>query len=94
MDEVEWSKQKTRPLGGFEWETRKPAWILTGLIAGLAITFFAGIAVWFYAPLLPLLVGGVTVLFKRTRAFGLGMLATACGSVVFLATLAVLFTVF
>ena len=63
-------------------------------MTGLVCTFFAGVAVWYYAPVLPLLLGGITVVFRRTRAFGLGVLATACGSVVFLASLALLFTVF
>jgi hypothetical protein len=94
MDEVEWSKAKTRPLGGLDGARRTPAWILIGLAVGMACTFIAGAAVWFYAPLVPLLLGGVAVLSARLRAFGLGLLAAACGSVVFLATLAVLFTVF
>ena len=93
MEEVEWSKAKTRPLGGLHGARKNPAGILIGMAVGMACTFIAGVAVWFYAPLVPLLLGGVTVLFPRLRAFGLGVLASACGSVVFLATLAVLFTI-
>lgn len=73
---------------------RKPAPVLVGLGVGVVGTLFAGIYLWFFALLLPLVVGGASVVFARTRAFGLGVLAAACGSVVFLLTLALLFTVF
>lgn len=94
MDEVEWSKAKTRPVGGFDGARRSRTPILTGLAVGTICTFLAGIYFWFYAPLLPLVIGGITVPFRRTQAFGLGVLAAACGSVAFLVTLLVLFTVF
>jgi len=94
MDEVEWSKAKTRPVGGSDEARRSPTAVLIGLVVGIICTFVAGVYFWFYAPLLPFVVGAVTVLFRRTRAFALGVLAAACGAVVFLVTLLLLFTVF
>ena len=94
MDEVEWSTAKTRPVGGFDRAQRSPALLLIGLAVGIACTLLAGMFVLVFAPILPLLVGFVLILFPRTRALALGVLAAACGSVVFLATMAVLFTVF
>jgi hypothetical protein len=39
--------------------------------------------------IVPFLIGGVTVLFRRTEAFRLGVVASGCAAVVFLATIAV-----
>ncbi|OBB02247.1 hypothetical protein A5662_12575 [Mycobacteriaceae bacterium 1482268.1] len=96
MDEIERSnkKIKARPVGGFEQARRSPAWVLIGLAVGIAATLLVGVYLWYYALIVPFLIGGVTVLFRRTQAFGLGVLAAGCGTVVFLVTLAVMFTVF
>jgi hypothetical protein len=44
-----------------------------------------------FAPLLPLLVGGPMILFKRTEAVAFGVVSAAVGVFVFLATVFVLF---
>ena len=94
MDEVEWSKTKTQPAKGFEEARRRPALLLIGLTVGIACAWLAGLFSPVFAPLLPLLVGGVAVLFKRTQALALGVLAAASGVLVFLLTMALLFMVF
>jgi hypothetical protein len=94
VDEIEWSKSKTRPVKGFEEARRRPALLLIGLTIGIACAWLAGLISPIFAPILPLLVGGVAVLFKRTQAPALGVLAAACGVLVFLLTMAVLFMVF
>ena len=83
---------RARPAAGFEGARRNPAPILIGLAIGTLCTLVAGVYFWFYAPLLPFVVGGIMTVFRRTQAFGLGVLAAACGSVAFLVTLLVLFT--
>ena len=96
MDEVEWSilRAKTRPPEAFEEARRKPALLLLGLTVGIACAWVAGLFAFVFAPLLPLLVGGVMILFKRAQAVALGVLAAAAGVLVFVVTMAVLFTVF
>ncbi|OBK70928.1 hypothetical protein [Mycobacterium sp. 1274761.0] len=92
MDEIEWSKAKTRPIGGFE--HAHPLAIFTGFVVGIACTLLVGIYLWWYALIVPFLIGGGTVLFRRTQGFGLGVVASGCAAVVFVATLAVLFIAF
>jgi hypothetical protein len=94
MDEVEWSKEKTKPLKGFEEARRQPVQLLFGLAIGLGLAWIVGAIAPPYAPLLPLLIGGPMLLFKRTQALALGMLAAACGVVVFLVTGFVLIVIF
>jgi hypothetical protein len=96
MDEVERSilRAKARSPGGFEEARRKPALLLLGLMVGIACAWVAGLFAFVFAPLLPLLVGGVMIVFKRTQAVALGVLAAAAGVLVFVVTLAVLFTAF
>ena len=94
MDEVEWSKAKTRPLNGFEDAQRKPVLLLLGLTIGLALAWPPAALSPILAPLPPLIVGGVLTLFRRTQAVALGMVAAACGIVVFLATGLLLLAIF
>jgi hypothetical protein len=90
-DEVARSKAKTKPLKGFEKARRQPLPLLLGLAAGLGCAWLAGLLTPVFAPLLPLLVGGPMILFKRTEAVALGVLSAAVGVFVFLATVFLLF---
>ena len=94
MDEVEWSKAKTKPLNSFESSQRKPALLLLGLTFGLAVAWVPAMISPVFAPSPPLIVGGVLTLFRRTQAVALGMIAAMCGIVVFLATALLLAVIF
>ncbi len=94
MGEVEWSKGKTQPLNGFEDAQRKPLLLLLGLTIGFGLAWIPTLLSPIFAPLPPLIVGGVLTLFPRTQAVALGMIAAACGIVVFLATGLLLLAVF
>ncbi len=93
-DEVARSKAKTQPLKGFEEARHAPMPLLLGLTIGLGCAWFAGLLTPVFAPLLPLLVGGPMILFKRTQAVALGVLSAAVGVLVFLVTVFVLFWIF
>lgn len=84
MDEVEWSRKKTKPLNGFEDAQHKPVPLLLGLTIGLALAWIPTLLSPVFAPLPPLIVGGVLTLFPRTQALALGMVAAAGGVVTFL----------
>ena len=94
MDEVEWSKGKTRSLNGFEDVQRQPVLLLLGLTLGLALAWVPALVSPIFAPFPPLIVGGVLTLFRRTQAVALGMIAAMCGIVVFLATALLLAVIF
>jgi hypothetical protein len=85
-DEVARSTAKTKPLKGFEETRRQPVPLLFGLTIGLVLAWVLGALAPPFAPLLPLVIGGPLLLFKRTQALALGVLAAACGVVVFLVT--------
>lgn len=68
--------------------------LLLGLTLGIALAWVAGLFAFVFAPLLPLLMGGVMIVFKRTQAVALGVVAAAAGVLVFVVTMALLFTVF
>lgn len=57
----------------------RPLPLLSGLLVGALTLVPAALFIWTLAPLVPLLLGGVIMQLKRTRSFGLGMLAAACG---------------
>lgn len=68
----------------------RPVPLLLGLLVGtLTLALSAGYY-WPLAAVFPLVLVAVTVPPKRTRTFGLGALAAACGAVVAVLTLWVL----
>jgi hypothetical protein len=77
----------------FDAARRSPVWVLTGLAVGLAAGYFAAIVFWPAAPILPFLLGTATVPFAKTKAFGLGAWAAACGVPTFLITVFLLFLI-
>jgi hypothetical protein len=77
----------------FDAARRSPARVLAGLAAGLALGYFAAIFFWPAAPFLPFLLGMATVPFAKTKAFGLGAWAAACGVPTFLITVFLLFLI-
>ena len=94
MDEVEWSKAKTKPLNSFEGSQRKPVLLLLGLTFGLALAWVPAMVSPVFAPFPPLIVGGVLTLFRRTQAVAMGMIAATGGIVVFLTTALLLAVIF
>lgn len=93
-DEVARSKAKTQPLKGFQEVGRQPVPLLLGLAIGLGFGWLGGIFTPVFAPLLPLVVGGLMFLFKRTQAIAFGVVSAAAGVFVFLVTLLLLFWIF
>lgn len=93
-DEVARSKAKTQRLKGFEEARRQPVLILVGLALGLLLGWVGFALSLVLAPLPPLLVGGPLILFKRTQAVGLGMIAAACALIVVVVTVFVLLAIF
>ena len=93
-DEVARSKAKTRPLKGFEKPERRPVSLLFGLAIGLGLAWIPAFLTPYFAPLPALIVGGVLTLFPIVRAIGLGMIAAACGIVIFLVTGLLLIVIF
>ena len=89
VNEVEWSKGKTRTSNGFEDARHQPLLLLVGLTVGLALAWIPTLLSPIFAPIPPLVVGGVLTLFPRTQAVALGVIAAACGVVAFLAAMLV-----
>jgi hypothetical protein len=83
-DEVAWSTAKTPRPNEFTDAQRKPVLLLVG----------PGALAPVLAPLPPLFVGGVVMLFPRLQAVALGMVAAALGVFVFLVTGLLLVAVF
>lgn len=93
-DEVARSAAKTKPLNGFEEAARRPVPLLFGLAIGLGCAWVAAVLTPLFAPLLPLVVGGAMILFRRTQGVALGVVSAACGVAAFLVATVLLFWIF
>jgi uncharacterized membrane protein YhaH (DUF805 family) len=67
-----------------------PKQLLGGLFAGIMSTLLTFGVFWFFAPILPLMLCGITMMFRRTRAFSVGALAAFVGVVAFVGLFAIL----
>jgi hypothetical protein len=70
-----------------------PIQLLSGLFAGFMSTLLTFGYLWFFAPILPLMLCGFTMLFRRTKAFSVGALAAFAGVVAFAGSAAILIIV-
>lgn len=81
------------PEGPFDHARRRPVQLLAGLFAGVLSTLLTFGYLWFFAPIFPLMLCGVTMAFRRTTAFSMGAYAAFFGVFIFIALLAVLYWV-
>ncbi|ORV55908.1 hypothetical protein AWC05_12100 [Mycobacterium florentinum] len=70
-----------------------PTQLLFGLFAGFMSTLLTFGFLWFFAPILPLMLCGITMFFRRTKAFSVGALAAFAGVVAFVGSAAILIIV-
>ncbi|GLE52417.1 hypothetical protein ATCCBAA256_19850 [Mycobacterium montefiorense] len=74
----------------FKYAQNHPIQLLTGLFTGVMSTLLTFGLFWFFAPVLPLALCGITMLFRRTKAFSIGALAAFAGVVAFVGSFAIL----
>jgi hypothetical protein len=74
----------------FEYAQHHPLQLLAGLFAGVMSTLLTFGLFWFFAPVLPLILCGITMKFHRTRAFSVGALAAFTGVIAFVGLFAML----
>jgi hypothetical protein len=75
---------------GFEYAQNHPIQLLAGLFAGVMSTLLTFGWLWFFAPILPLMLYGSTMMFRRTKAFSVGALAAFAGVLTFVGLSAIL----
>ncbi|KLO26666.1 hypothetical protein [Mycobacterium haemophilum] len=81
------------PEGPFDYARKRPVQLLAGLFVGVLSTLLTFGYLWFFAPICPLMLCGVTMAFQRTTAFSMGAYAAFFGVFVFVALLGVLYWV-
>ncbi|OBA64087.1 hypothetical protein A5647_03225 [Mycobacterium sp. 1100029.7] len=74
----------------FKLAQEHPKQLLGGLFAGVMSTLLTLGVFWFFAPILPLMLCGITMMFRRTRAFSVGALAAFAGVIAFVGLFAIL----
>ncbi|SOJ55786.1 hypothetical protein MSIMFB_03265 [Mycobacterium simulans] len=77
----------------FDQARKRPVQLIAGLFVGILSTMLTIGYFWFFAPIFPLFLCGITMAFKRTTAFSVGAFAAFFGVFVFVAVLAVLYFV-
>lgn len=77
----------------FDQARKRPVQLLAGLFAGVMSTMLTFGFLWFFAPVFPLLLCGLTMAFRRTTAFSVGAFAAFFGVFIFVALFAVLYYV-
>ncbi|ORJ64814.1 hypothetical protein [Mycobacterium simiae] len=77
----------------FEYAQNHPRQLVAGLFAGFMSTLLTFGVLWFFAPILPLVLWGITRKFRRTKAFSVGVLAAFAGIIAFVGLFAILILV-
>jgi uncharacterized membrane protein YfcA len=79
--------------GPFAYARKRPVQLLAGLFVGVLSTILTFGFLWFFAPVLPLVLCGATMAFRRTTAFSMGAFAAFFGVFTFVALFAILYFV-
>lgn len=79
--------------GPFAYARQRPVPLLAGMFVGVLSTMLTFGYLWFLAPILPLMLCGATMAFRRTTAFSVGAFAAFFGVFTFVALFAVLYFV-
>ncbi|ORV56722.1 hypothetical protein AWC06_00390 [Mycobacterium fragae] len=77
--------------GPFAYARQRPVQLLAGLFTGVLSTVLTFGYLWFFAPILPLMLCGATMAFRRTTAFSMGAFAAFFGVFSFVALFAILY---
>lgn len=80
-------------VGPFDLARKRPAQLVAGLFVGVMSTMLTFGYLWFFAPVFPLFLCGLTMAFRRTTAFSVGAFAAFFGVFIFVALFAVLYYV-
>jgi uncharacterized membrane protein YfcA len=79
--------------GPFGYARQRPVQLVAGLFVGVLSTILTFGFLWFFAPVLPLVLCGATMAFRRTTAFSMGAFAAFFGVFTFVALFAILYFV-
>lgn len=77
--------------GPFDYARERPVQLVSGLFAGVMSTMLTFGYLWFFAPIFPLILCGITMAFRRTTAFSVGVFAAFFGVFTFDALFAILY---
>lgn len=80
-------------IGPFDRARERPVQLVVGLFVGVMSTMLTFGFLWFFAPIFPLMLCGLTMAFRRTTAFSVGAFAAFFGVFIFVALFAVLYYV-
>ncbi|OMC48395.1 hypothetical protein A5744_05225 [Mycobacterium sp. IS-1264] len=80
-------------MGPFDRARERPVQLVAGLFVGVMSTMLTFGFLWFFAPIFPLMLCGLTMAFRRTSAFSVGAFAAFFGVFIFVALFAVLYYV-
>ncbi|WP_083667225.1 hypothetical protein [Mycobacterium sp. SP-6446] len=78
-------------IGPFDRARERPVQLVAGLFVGVMSTMLTFGFLWFFAPIFPLMLCGLTMAFRRTSAFSVGAFAAFFGVFIFVALFAVLY---
>ncbi|CDO89181.1 hypothetical protein BN973_03553 [Mycobacterium triplex] len=77
-------------IDSFACAQKHPIQLLAGLFTGVMSTLLTFGWLWIFAPILPLILWGITIRFRRTKAFSVGALAAFAGVVTFVGSFVIL----
>ncbi|KZS69261.1 MAG: hypothetical protein K2X56_04625 [Mycobacterium pseudokansasii] len=75
----------------FDYARNRPVPLLAGMFVGILSTLLTFGFFWFFAPIFPLFLCGLTMAFKRTKAFSVGAFAAFFGVFTFVGLFAILY---